>query len=163
MNIQTGSTIQPNSIEQLEPFLLVGIKTRTTNAKETSPITASIHGHWQRFFAENVAMQIPNKAANNKVFGVYTDYESDMRGEYSLVIGCEVMEAGNIPEGLCAVTIPAGKYMRFPAIGEMPRAVIDAWGEVWRYFADTTLHQRAYTADFELYNDEEAVIFIAIV
>ncbi len=36
--------------------------------------------------------------------------------------------------------------------GQMPQLVIDAWGTVWRYFADHPQVQRRFGTDFKAYS-----------
>jgi len=61
--------------------------------------------------------------------------------------------------------LDGGKYLKFVAGGEMPKAVIKTWEEIWK--RDEEL-QRKYTADFEVYgrkandgNNSEVEIFVA--
>ena len=68
---------------------ITGIATRTTNELELNPETASIPGLWSRFFAENIGEQISNGYSTDTVYGVYTDYETDHTGAYTLIIGKE--------------------------------------------------------------------------
>jgi len=54
--------------------------------------------------------------------------------------------------------LPEANYLVFTQQGEMPQAVIDAWMEVWDFFAsDQTEYQRTYTVDFEFYSGPEQV------
>jgi predicted transcriptional regulator YdeE len=110
---------------------------------------------------ERIANQLPGSA----VYGVYTDYESDHDGEYSLLIACAVSDAGAVPDDMRAVTVPSGKYMVFTGSGEVPQVVMQTWGAVWKFFDETPKFERAYTVDFERYDGEDpsrVEIFIAI-
>jgi predicted transcriptional regulator YdeE len=64
---------------------VVGISTRTTNAKEMSG-KGVIAQQWDRFMKEGLLSKIPNKVDSN-ILAVYTDYESDANGAYTYVIG----------------------------------------------------------------------------
>ena len=70
--------------EQKEPFYVVGISVRTSN--ENQQAAKDIPALWQRFMSENIADKIPNKSSN-KVYAVYTDYESDHTKPYTTIIG----------------------------------------------------------------------------
>ena len=145
----------------LPAFLVAGLSVRTTNAEESNPATAKIGAHWQRFFAEGHHEQIPKTA--DKLLGVYTDYESDNMGEFSLITGFEVSSVEDLPDGIVGVQIPEQDYLVFHAEGEMPAIVIETWGRVMAHFETNKEYARAYTADFELYpNENEVEIHIAV-
>jgi len=138
--------------------LVKGISVRTTNAAEMKPETAKIGGLHQRF-DQNVSVDYKNGA---RVYGVYFDYESDATGEFSVLAGADQIESAKVD--LEEIKLPAGKYLVFEGRGEMPQAVIQAWGEVWNYFSDQdSAEKRSYTVDFEHYtNADEVDIYIAI-
>jgi predicted transcriptional regulator YdeE len=139
---------------------VVGISVRTRNADEGDPAKAKIGGLWQRFYKEGVAGKIPGATDPTKVFAVYTDYESDHRGAYTLVVGCPVGGSSAVPAGMVAATIPAGDYDVFEAKGEMPKALIETWGAIWKHY-DGGAAKRAYTTDFEVHEKGSARVHIA--
>jgi predicted transcriptional regulator YdeE len=142
---------------------LIGTEVRTTNKEEMDPTSAKIPGLWGRFFQEQVAEKIPNKKAGGVLLGVYTKYESDYTGPYSLIVGTEVNSLDAIPEGMTALTIPAGKYLVFAVEGPMPKALVDTWIQIWSYFSDTSHNQRAYSTDYEVHHgNDNADIYIAV-
>ena len=142
----------------LEENHVKGISIRTTNADEMNPETAKI-GKLHQSFDKNVTVDYKNGA---RVYGVYYDYESDANGRFSVLAGADKIETSNVK--LEEITLPSGKYMVFNGKGEMPQAVIDAWGEIWTYFSnEESAEKRAYTTDFEHYISESEVnIYIAI-
>jgi len=127
----------------------VGVELRTSNAREANPVTAQIPGLWRRFMEENLIEKIPNRKEAGVILGVYTNYESDHSGMYSLVLSTEVTSLDSVPEGLVGLTIPAARYLVFPARGPMPDATIETWQKIWSYFTPSSKIQRAYTVDFE--------------
>lgn len=136
-----------------------GFCVRTTNQAETNPETAQIGALWERFYPSAGAHLTPP----HSVYGVYTNYESDMNGAFD-VYACSDNPAVSELDGAKTVTLKAGTYVKFSGTGDMPQAVIDAWGDVWAYFtADDCPHTRAYTTDFEVYTGpNEVEIYIAI-
>ncbi len=143
--------------------IIAGISARTTNARESAPDTASIPGLWSRFLGENIGEQISNEQGSHTVYGVYTDYESDHAGAYTLIIGKEIDDEASAPEGMTRKKLPAGSYLKFERAGKLPEAVVETWKEIWAYFEGSTEYQRAYTADYEEYTSEEGVaIYIAV-
>ena len=146
-----------------ESKIIAGIAARTTNARESAPDTASIPDLWSRFFGENIGAQISNAHGSHTVYGVYTDYESDHTGEYTLLIGKAIDEEASAPEGMTTKRLLAGTYLKFERTGKLPEAVIETWKDIWAYFEDATEYKRVYTADFEEYTSEEGIaIYIAV-
>ncbi|BBM03098.1 GyrI-like domain-containing protein [Microbulbifer sp. GL-2] len=134
-------------VEQIEGFDLVGLSTRTKNANEADSSTAKIAPLWDKFGAEAA----PKLRGAPKVYGVYTNYESDHTGLFD-VYACSDVLSTEMSEDFESVRIEPGKYLVFTAQGEMPQVAIDLWGEVWGYFsAPDCPQQRAYTTDFEHY------------
>lgn len=143
----------------LEEKRLLGLSVRTNNADEKEPDTAKI-GDLHLSFAQQVKV---NYANGSSLYGVYYDYESDYTGDFSVLVGTE-KDTVKTSAPLEGVTIPTGDYLVFSKQGDMPQAVIDAWGEIWAYFSDPSCsHQRAYTVDFEHYTSDKKVdVYIAI-
>ena len=150
-------------LQSVKEMQVVGIEIRTTNQNEMNPATAQIPALWGRFQQERIIDQVPGRAPSGFPLGVYSKYESDHSGPYSVLAGIEVADLKDIPHGLVGLTIPAGNYLVFTAQGPMPHALIQAWGVIWRYFSADPQYARAYSADFESYRGPEQVdIHIAI-
>lgn len=144
---------------------IIGIEVRTSNQMEADPRTAKIPGLWKKFLEERAEEKIPNRKTAHTLLAAYTHYESDYNGPYSLIASSEVSSLDDIPAGMVGITIPAAKYLVFTAKGEMPDALIETWGYIWKYFSKPSNYKRAYTADFELYEktkNSEVDIYIAI-
>jgi predicted transcriptional regulator YdeE len=143
----------------LERKTIVGHSIRTKNVDEMNPATGKIGHLWQKFFSEI----FPRLKDKSEVFGVYTNYQSDHLGEFDVVAG-SVPGNGAPDSGLTQIELPSGDYVMFAASGELPKIVIELWPQIWAYFADKNCpHQRAYTADFELYKGGSDVeIYIAV-
>ena len=65
-------------VKQLASQTLIGLKVRTCNANEMNAGTANIAELWQKF-GEKFANSLTQ---NTKVYGVYTNYESDLTGDF---------------------------------------------------------------------------------
>ena len=139
----------------IDPFRVAGILGRTTNAAEASG-EGIIGGLWQTFGER--ASEIGDAGPP---CGVYHDYESDHHGAYSLLVGPRVPDDAPLPDGWHGVAVPGGEYLVFPAEGEMPMAIIEAWQRIWGWFDDTRDVERAFTVDFESYG-AKTEIHIAI-
>ena len=79
---------------KLEAFQVIGIKTRTTNADEMRG-AGKISELWNTFHSKQMFIKIPGKLDKN-ILAVYFDYESDVNGAYSLLVGVKV-DPGTLP------------------------------------------------------------------
>ncbi|OZI12060.1 transcriptional regulator [Bacillaceae bacterium SAS-127] len=160
-----GETIEYVIVEK-EAFQVLGLTARTCNADEMTS-EGKIPSLWSAFYEQKVPEQTANLVKPTATYGLYSDYETGVNGEYSLTIGMEVSSNGAIPEGLSVKTIPAAKYMVFTSEkGPMVEVVIKAWQHIWAWFANSEV-ERTYTGDFEVYdercaNPEEAQVDIYI-
>jgi len=136
-----------------------GFSIRTDNETEMDPNKGKIGALWQTF-DDAVPVDYKN---GERVYGVYSDYESDHTGKFTVLAG---FDGSSIPPqiSLEQVTIPDAKYLVFTHKGEMPQIAIDAWTEVWNYFSNGNVeHQRLYSTDFEYYpNGNEIEVHIAV-
>ena len=135
----------PFTIRRIPAKTVIGVSRRTSNADGRS--TKDIPATWTDFLQQNAAAKIKNRAVPPTMYAVYSDYESDWRGEYSYMIGCGVPRAGAVPEGMVRRKIPAQTYAVFNAKGRMPDEVLAVWSLVW-----LSGLPRTYTFDFEVYD-----------
>lgn len=149
----------------LEEKKIAGIGCRTSNQLEASG-KGSIPKLWSEFYSGQVGNSIPNKM-NECIIGVYTNYETDVNGMYTMMIGSEVHTEREAPSNLVHATLPASKYAVFTSEkGHVADVVPKAWAFVWEWFQQSNI-ERAYKGDFELYDErsvdpENAVVEIYI-
>ena len=150
-------TIPPISTH-LGAFSVAGLSVRTRNSDEMNPATARIGDLWERFFSQSWERSLPARgAADDRIFGVYSGYESNEHGAFD-VTACVAVPAPITPvAGAVQVSVQAGRYLVFAGQGEMPQAVIAAWQGVWRYFADNPQARRRFGTDFEMYEGPDKV------
>lgn len=122
---------------------------RTNNFKDTEMLEKIQHV-W------NEAYQQQSSAST--LYGVYYDYESDYKGDYSLstaVAGNEVSaESLDIPED--------APYRIFQVDGTDKQKVLQQWKQIWQLEESGELI-RAYTVDYEKYEPDGTVsIHIAV-
>jgi predicted transcriptional regulator YdeE len=107
--------------------------------------------------------RIPGDPDRSTIFCVYTDYESDEKGEYKVILGRSTGEANiEVPHGLERIDIDGGQYLVFHALDRNPESVREAWSRVYEYFRDHTEQRRAFTADFDKYGPNGVDLYIAI-
>lgn len=129
---------------------LVGISTRTTNAEEAGP-NGRLPKLWESYFQSNMLAQIQGDHAD-LLYALYTDYESDATGAYTVVLGYEKGEVMVSSESEWVhAALPEAKYMVFTTRpGPVYEVVVETWQKIWAFFQDSMI-KRAYTGDFELY------------
>jgi predicted transcriptional regulator YdeE len=135
---------------------LVGITTRTNNAHlfESNPATNKIAATVQKYFQNALAEKIQARKNPGTTFCVYTNYESDFTGDYTYFIGEEVISFETIDEGFEILTIPSQDYIKFTnQPGPMPSVCVDMWQNIWNMNSSDLGGQRAYIADFEVYDE----------
>lgn len=147
---------QPQLVQRPETFVM-GIELR---ANRTQPSTDQFSQLWTRFLAEQMQLEIADSISAQRLYGLYTDYSCDCR-EYSLILATEVSSIDNPLEGMVGIAIPAGCYLRFAAEGAAADTAPKIWPQIWRYF-EAAPYQRAFTADFELYEPQQTSIYIAV-
>lgn len=148
---------------------LIGVSVRTTNKEEAGP-NGRIPALWDTYFSSSLVSH-DGIGSSGPLYSLYTDYESDVTGAYTVVIGHEAGEEEVLPPEteLSYTVIPASKYLVFTSKkGPMNEVVPGLWREIWAYF-EKEVGQRTYTGDFERYptrnlNPEgiELEIYIAV-
>ena len=142
-------------IEKLDPIAIAGIRVRTNN-KEEMTHRAKSPGFWQRFMNEQIPSKLPN-AVGSEVYALYYNYESDSDGDYTLLLGVRVESLDIVPEGMTGILIPGGKYLKCTSEkGSIPQIVYKVWDEVWDREGTFTEGKRAFSYDFELYDERAA-------
>jgi len=138
---------------------MLGLCTRTNNRSEMAGDSGKIASLWQAFFESSQLTSM----LDSPMYGVYYDYESDMTGDYSVLVG-KCVNSANETGPFVPMQLSEGNYLKFAAQGEMPQCVINLWGEVWGYFsAPDCPHQRCYQTDFEVYRSADKVeIYIGV-
>ena len=129
-------------------FKVIGIAVETTN--KNMQAVQDIGALWQRFSAEDVFNNIPQKLSQ-AVYEVFTDYTGNYEAPYLTIIGCMVEPSAVAPAGMVARNIPAQIYQIYLAEGKMPEAIGATWGKIWQNDAQLN---RAYLADFDVYGPE---------
>ncbi|MDQ7046892.1 MAG: GyrI-like domain-containing protein [Sulfurovum sp.] len=142
---------------ELQTQTINGLKIRTKNADEMNLETQKIAPLWEKFFTEVMPKLEPSPPP---LYGVYSQYESDALGAYDLLVGTEGLEGSEFT----SVSIKEGSYLVFSVRGELPKSILEVWGQIWAYFEDPSVDERrAYETDFERYiSKDEAEIYIGV-
>lgn len=145
------------------PTEVQGLRIRTCNQDEMTPGNGKIPGLWQSFYRD----VFPQVAQGASAYGVYSNYESDHTGYYDLSAAVASSNLNNPPSACLASEIGGGAYLKFSPTtpGEDPvKQIMGMWQEVWNHFTHgDCAHQRAFSADFELYHpDQKVELYIAV-
>jgi predicted transcriptional regulator YdeE len=161
-NSVAQSEVAPSvQIVELPAFAVMGPHTRTENRLEMSGEGGRIGPLWKRFMSGE-AEAIAGVLDQETVFAVYSNYESDENGPYDVTLGKSVKPQQQTAAGIRIIHIPAARYAVFPIAASTPESVMSAWVSVYRYFAASIGHHRAFTCDYERYAQAGAQIYIAI-
>ncbi len=163
--ILLGALVHQTNIESIESpiackvekIFVVGLSIVTSNETfQTEGVPL-----WGRFFTDNIAEKIPGRV-NSDLLAVYTNYQGDFTKPFTYILGCEVANLNQIPEGMVGLEIDEATYSLYTAKGEFPGSMLETWRAIW------TSTNRAYTTDFEVYPSDfnpaanpEIKIFIA--
>ena len=121
---------------------VVGISAKVSNERDDL-----LEAAWELFFNSEVLDYLDGANVSEEIISVYHEYEGDCDDPYTLLIGYEVEDDYETPNGLNDVTINLNHDV-YQITGEMPDAIMDAWEEIW----DDTARERAYIADFDICN-----------
>jgi len=143
-------------------LLVAGIKLRTTHRIEAVPETAKIPALWRRFSADKIGDQIPDRSGDAAVLVLYTDYEREDAGPFSVVLGHQVTTLEHLPPGISGVWLLPGRYLCFEGAGRPLESPTDAWQEIRQFFAHSHAYERAFESDYELHGAEAVAIYVSI-
>jgi predicted transcriptional regulator YdeE len=146
--------MKPRIVNKAE-FRVIGSSVRTSNGQEMAG-AGRIPKLWERFMGEDLLAQIPDKL-DGAILAVYTDYASDQDGEYTLIVGARVKDGSDPPPGMVAKNVPAGRYAVFTSEkGPVEKVVVGTWQRIWSTEKSELGGDRAYVADFEVYDQRAA-------
>jgi len=145
-------------VSYVKNLMLLGISTTTNNENEKNEETQKIAPLWEKYDEENIFGKTLNKLNNTSFYGVYSNYVTDVNGDFDVTVAVEVTKNKNNP-----IIIENKKYLVFKKEGELPEVAFEAWQEIWEYFENNSEYERAYGVDFERYSKRDEVeIFISI-
>ncbi|MBO0471402.1 GyrI-like domain-containing protein [Enterococcus sp. DIV0242_7C1] len=98
---------------------------------------------------------VPAMNLSGELYAVYTNYESNFKGDYDLLIGSEQADYSQ------KVVINSGEYVAIKVDGQSPEAVGQAWQQIWQ---DEGLEKRrTYQTDVEHYQkDGTIMIYLSV-
>lgn len=144
-------------IIKLDQIKLVGISARVNNSKEIS-LSNQINALVGEYYKKEVRSRLVHQKSPGKTFSVYLNYESDFTGPYDYFLGEEVFSFQDQPEDLLKITIPKQDYIKFTnGPGKVPDIIVDIWKRVWLEQDPEIKDNRAYIADFDIFDPDNLV------
>lgn len=147
-----GMAVEPRFVTR-EEFQVVGVVIQTTTDQNQN--LQAIPAFWEEQMAAGVVgklANLPGVVNPNANMGIC--FSDDMTSEeFYYMIGVEVHELEQIPEGMECKVIPASKYAVFTAKGLMPNSVQQAWQYIYQTWFPESGYERGETPDFELYDE----------
>jgi predicted transcriptional regulator YdeE len=146
----TSPAPTPVKVEDEPSFTVIGVSVRTSGEKEAAG-TGEIPGVWMRAMQDGTFERIPNRA-DDKILAVYTDFASDRKGEYTYVLGMRVSAADKVPDGMTAITVPAGKYVVVESEkGALPEVMPRVWQRIAAMPPKELGGERVFKTDYEVF------------
>ena len=144
-------------VTRIKKLMIAGISTVTNNELEMSEENGKIASLWEEYFEKDIYKKTFDKSKSDFMYGVYSNYDSDVSGDYKVTVGVEVTKPKN------AIVIEDKKYLVFTKQGELPMVVTNLWEEIWDYFEKDSEYERAFEVDFEKFtNENEVEIYVSI-
>ena len=144
-------------VTRIKKLMISGISAVTNNQLEMSEENGKIAQLWEDYFAKDIYKKTFDKSNSDFMYGVYSNYDSDVSGNYKVTVGVEVTKAKN------AIVIEDKKYLVFTKKGELPMVVVELWEEIWNYFEKNSDYERDFEIDFEKYAKEDEIeIYVSI-
>ena len=149
--------------KQIDRIVISGINTRTCNKTEDNPETAQISDLWRRFYSDELPRVIPNQTSNFSIYGVYSDFDKEAGGDFTVTVGVEIQNDLEDNMAFPVVVVEPGRYLMFAVKGPMPESALKTWKEIWEFFSTSKEYTRAFTADFDVYKSQgEVDIYVSI-
>lgn len=139
------------SVKTYASFTVAGIEISTNNQEAMKTIPPL----WERFHQENIVAKLPSKLDESVIYGVYSQYETDEKGQYHLLAGTEVQEGTIVTAPFTILSIPLARYVVCHV--KSPEALYEAWSKIWQAKIN-----RAFTYDFERYSADGIDIYVGI-
>lgn len=126
---------------------VIGVSAKVSNDRDDL-----LEEAWELFFKSDVLEYVEGENLSEDIISVYYEYEGDQDDPYTLLIGYEVEEDFETPNGLNSIVINLN-HETYRIEKNLPDAIFDKWEDIW----DDTSRERAYIADFDRYNPKEDV------
>ncbi|MBY6037616.1 AraC family transcriptional regulator [Fictibacillus nanhaiensis] len=149
----TGGISMEMKLVTKPAFHIIGydLKTRNTDGENNREIPK----FWQHYIQNNLGAKIPSPLNKNEL-GLCTDYNTTT-GEFVYMIGMEVAQGTQPPEGMSYRSFPEMEYAVFttPKATEenFPSSIQATWVEIFSKWFPDSGYEHDGTVEFELYDE----------
>ncbi|WP_101842695.1 AraC family transcriptional regulator [Halobacillus sp. Marseille-P3879] len=152
IRLSGGRKMKPKIVTK-PAFHIIGyeLKTKNTNGQNDKDIPQ----FWQQYLQNQLSSNIPDPLHTNEELGICTDFSPET-GEFVYVIGMEVEEGSEAPEGLVYRSFPELTYTVFttPKADEesFPSTIQSTWNYIFTEWFPQSGYEHSGIVDFELYD-----------
>jgi AraC family transcriptional regulator len=154
MNRLTGGLTLEMKLVTKPAFNIIGYELKTSNIDGEN--NREIPKFWQHYLQNNLGANIPSPMHKNEELGLCTDYNTKT-GEFVYMIGMEVAEGTDAPEGMTYRSFPEMEYAVFttPKSKEdnFPASIQSTWVEIFSKWFPDSGYEHDGTVEFELYDE----------
>jgi predicted transcriptional regulator YdeE len=137
-------------VEEQQSFAVIGVSVHTSGQKEAGG-SGEIPALWTRAMQDGTFERIPNRT-DDKMLAIYTDFVTDQTGAYTYILGERVSSTEKVPEGMVAVTIPAGRYAVIESDkGALPDIMPKLWKDIAAMSTKDRGGNRSFKTDYEVF------------
>jgi AraC family transcriptional regulator len=151
--IHGGHKMEPKLITK-PAFHIIGYELKTRN--ENGQNNIDIPAFWQQYIQNKLGHNIPNPINQNVELGICTDFCPET-GEFVYIIGMEVQEGAQAPEGMVYKSFPEMEYAVFttPKANEesFSSSIQNTWNYVFTEWFPQSGYEHAGAVEFELYDE----------
>jgi len=134
-------------IVEMEEKHVIGLAARANNF--SPDLQTAVNNLWGEFYKGEYLRQIQGRK-NEKVYGIYSDYQSDETGDYNAMVACETDITTEQPAETVVKILPKGKYAKFIVKGDVHQVIGAFWKNLWEMELD-----RVFECDYEEYQNED--------
>jgi AraC family transcriptional regulator len=154
--ILKGAEPMKYSVVEKNAFQIVGIKREFACVAEKENVSG-IPELWKEVNQNGTSDRLfqLNDGVVTGVLGVCGGVSEEQKKANVFDYWVATSYAGEVPEGLLSLEIPASKWAVFEVNGPMPAAMQNAWKRIFSEWFPSTGYEHAGTQEFELYTDED--------
>ncbi|CAD8139606.1 unnamed protein product [Paramecium octaurelia] len=149
----------PKTLVQLDSFTIVGIQRNILQKDELDPQKAQIGRTFDEYYSKQLYDQIPNRLNPMRTHCLYfelSDGQDWQEMKYKIVVGEQVSQVKNVPEGMVSIKVPAHHFCRFDCgPGPIPDVVIEAWQSLGKLNPEEFGGDRTHDFELEVYPEDQ--------
>jgi AraC family transcriptional regulator len=135
-------------------FQILGYELRTTNQEGKN--NRDIPEFWQRYLQQKWGEKLMEWAISTAEYGICDKFDM-ATGDFSYIIGMEVRDLAEVPEGLILRQYPEATYAVFTTpkvpIAEFTQSIQSTWKAIFEVWFPHSGYEHAGAAEFELYDE----------